>query len=133
MTFCVVPHMTYVVPHMSCFSSSRGFSTYLQKFKKFRHETYLSQRSLPTQCIPVGEAGRLPRCIVYISHQHSSWGIYCSRSLSQLLADIQKDFFSPQKESKPQSESQSSAFRAGLYLLYILLALPLFKKAPIPQ
>lgn len=125
MTFCVVSHMT----HLSCFFSSRGFSAYLQKFQKFRRETQLSQRSLPTQCIPLGagwEAAAL-HCVHFPPALPLGYLLF-TRPLSQLLADIQKDFFSPQKESKPQSESQSSAFRAGLYLLYILLALPLFKR-----
>ena len=124
MTFCVVSHMT----HLSCFFPLEASQLTFRNLRSLDVRHSYPRGACLLSASLWAQAGRLLCRIVYISHQHSPWGIYCSRPLSQLLADIQKDFFSPQKESKPQSESQSSAFRAGLYLLYILLALPLFKK-----
>ena len=66
---------------------------YLRKFKELRRETYVSQRSLSIQYIPLGPGweGAMLYCVSFPPV------LYCSRSLSQLLADIQKGFFSPPK------------------------------------
>lgn len=96
---------------------------YLRKFKELRHETYLSQRSLSIQYIPLG--ARLGGCHV----------VRCKFPTSALLFKVaistpsrhSEGLLFRTKESEPQSESHSPALSAGLCLLQILLGPPHFK------
>lgn len=127
---CSFPYDTFEL-----FFSSRGLSNLPSEIQGAQAwDISVPKESLSTQkCIyeyPCGaQAGRSPCWASNASYSVPLRvsNIYFPRSLSQLLVDMSEGLPFPTKGSEPQSESFNPAFRAGLYLLHILLGPPLFK------
>lgn len=131
-TFCVVSHMT----HWSCSFPREASLIYLQKLKELGHATYLPQRSLPIQYIPLRPrlgGHHTALCLLPTSALFRVSNIYCSRSLSQLLVDMLPF---PCKRVWTLiwiTQLCNSAFRAGWCLLPLLLGPLSWKQIPRPE
>lgn len=108
----------------------------LQKFKELGHATYLAQRRLPIQYIPVGPrlgGYHIALCRLPLRTPFRVSNIYCSKSLSQLLVDLLPFPCRRVWTLIWIMQLYQSAFRSRWCLLPLLLGPLSWKQTPKPS